>query len=283
MQKRKGVNSMTKLQRIQKMICVIPVISTFIVTVITMSVLKKRNSSKTLWLYFYLSFLCGGFLITLLTMVLLINQSLILKSAIAGLLLVVLNLVLIEIQNTAIRQSSNNATKQSGVSLSAWIIFAMLVLVLVVVLSANSPSLEIPDTNGEDDTCVSVITEDMLYENKYSAIRYTSFRKGEHTDIKGRYEDLDGTEVGYTFGKLNGVMPIHVTNATTDSLKLELSSTLESGNLELIIFIDGDIYNRFPANTTETVLLSGINGKIVLIKIAAESAKGTVNIKRDLG
>jgi hypothetical protein len=59
-----------------------------------------------------------------------------------------------------------------------------------------------------------------------------------------------------------------------------VSSQLEEGNLEIIIVVDGEYYAHVPINQTSSVALSDIAGKTVLVKMAAESAKVSVVVKR---
>ena len=157
---------------------------------------------------------------------------------------------------------------------------------LLLVLSLTTCSLlagmdHIPDQNGEEDTSLSKLTrEELASSRNFTALNHYTYRDGTRSNASPQYKDEDYTTVNYKFGKLSGVTTVHATKTSRQILILRITTGLESGNMEVAVVIDGQYYCSVPLNQTTTITLEDISGKLVLVRVAGESAKGTVSVTR---
>ena len=96
----------------------------------------------------------------------------------------------------------------------------------------------------------------------------------------GTLEKYDYDEVEFRCKRISGVKTLQVSKTNEKQLTLEISSLLESGNLEIAIIVDDEICEIIPANTVKSVVLTDIMGKTVCVKVAAESARTEIYILR---
>ena len=80
--------------------------------------------------------------------------------------------------------------------------------------------------------------------------------------------------------KFSGIDTLQATQTDSNSMTLTVESTLNSGNMEIIIVIDGEYYQHIPTGSKQTIVLEDIAGKLVLVKMAAESADVRVVVER---
>lgn len=155
-------------------------------------------------------------------------------------------------------------------------------IVGVVLLVENS---QIEDTNGPDDYSLCQLTmEDLLKNNASSSgSRISESSSGMRSHVRGGYEEHDYTKCTFKAKKVSGTRALHATKTNSDKLTLTIDSQCQSGNLELIILVDGEYYASVPINSVETIVLEDISGKLVLVKIGAESANVKITVKRSIG
>ncbi len=89
---------LTKFQKLQKWLSVIPFWSTFFITFVTMIVLKKEKAPGKLWFFFMLTFFISGIVVYLVNAFLMTGQHIILNLIVSGLLLAVTNFLFVDIQ-----------------------------------------------------------------------------------------------------------------------------------------------------------------------------------------
>ena len=53
--------------------------------------------------------------------------------------------------------------------------------------------------------------------------------------------------------------------------------------MEIVVIVDGQYYDHIPVNQSNTVVLSNVADKLVVVRIGAESAKMQVTVKRTEG
>ena len=162
------------------------------------------------------------------------------------------------------------------------IVCCLLVCSLSGCLSLLGLGMEhIPDQNGEEDTSLVQLTrEDLVSSGNSTEFNSSTHGSGISSDAGSKYKHEDYTNVTYKFGKLSGVVTAHATKRQSQFLTLSITTVLESGNMEVAIIVDGQYYCSVLLNQTTTIKLEDASGKLVLVRVAGESAKGEVSVTR---
>lgn len=173
-----------------------------------------------------------------------------------------------------------------NLSKTAWLIIAGVTLLIslafiAVVLLGNS---HIEDQNGPHNYALCQLTLDDLLADRHSSSSFMSstMKSGSQTEVSGGLRNYDYTKCTYKAKKFSGVQVLHATKTETDSLKLTIQAQVASGNLEVVILIDGQYYAHVPVNSGQTIVLEDIAGKLVEVKMAGESASVNVSVTRML-
>ena len=279
---------MTKFQKMQKLSSIIPVFSTVFVSFVTMLELKRRKASAKLWLYFFLIFFFSGISAYLVNAFVMTGKNPVLNVVVSGLIFAIANILFVELQIIAARGESETAQKDNlrKVILLSCIAAGIFVAgsVVAIVWKLGAPSIDIADTNGSENICLTTITTEEILRsaNDYSAFGYSESRKGERTGVVGKQKAFDFDCVAFQCKKISGVKTLQVTKATSDTMTLEINSQLFAGNLEIIITVDDQLYKSVEVNDVSAIELSGVEGKIVVVKIGAESAEFNISIARSV-
>ena len=159
---------------------------------------------------------------------------------------------------------------------------AVVVSVAVLLLTLFSPSADIEDANGSNNTDLAVIgmNEILSDVDEYSSYLNRATQKGLQTNISGRLSKYDYQECSFACKKISGIKTLQATKVTQEQLTLEFSSQLDAGNLEIVIIVNGEYHSNVPINQYVSVVLTEMAGKTVIVKLAAESATLNVSVKR---
>ena len=161
-----------------------------------------------------------------------------------------------------------------------------LIVCCLLVFSLSACSLffgmdHIADQNGEEDTALAQLTrEDLISGRNSTMLLHSSSFSGDRSDAGSQYRDEDYTRITHKFSKLSGVITAQATKRQSQFLTLIITTVLESGNMEVAIIVDGQYYCSVPLNQTTTIKLEDASGKLVLVRVAGESAKGEVSVTR---
>lgn len=277
---------MTRFHKIQRFSSIIPFYSSFFVFFVTMIELKRYNASKKLWLYFGLTFFLSGISVFLLNNVIMTGQHLLLNYIASGLLLAISNIICVELQ---IKSISEITVKPKPLAIQPVVLLIVAIIVLIVgmvmVLATYFiPSVDIADQNGDADNTLAVISLDEILStgNNFSAVKIRSSYSGNKTNVNGKLKDYDFDEHIFSCQKISGIKTLLATNVSHESIALEIASTIEAGNLEIIIVIDGVYYDHVETNKSDLIVLDNIANKDVVVKMAAESAETRISISRKL-
>lgn len=175
------------------------------------------------------------------------------------------------------RKTNKRLVLAVSITLSAVVLF----FILIAVIISSSP--EFVDTNGPDNFALTEITrnEILSQNNNYRISMMSKRHSGHHTNIIGtKLRDYDYDHISKSFGKVHGVVILQATKISGNTLTLNINSSVESGNAEIIILVDGEYYCSVDVNKEESITLQGISNKEVIVKLAAEGAKMEVNISR---
>ena len=280
---------MTKFQKFQLYFSVVPGISSVFVFFVTMFRLKRRNAPFKEWLKFMAVFFGFGALASIVDAFVMTGENPVLNVMVFTLIMMLANYLCIHQQGHCEARSEEQARNHKKVKVIPWIIsgaiaFTVLIAALIFALAGHFRSGHIEDMNGAEDTSLAVITrEDFVCVNsKYAAMLTTEAHTGEKTDVTGLLAKQDHASCSVSAKKLSGIRTLQATQTDADSVTLHVSSTLSGGNMELIIVIDGQYDRHIPVNGRQTIVLEDIAHKLILVKLAAESAEVTVVAEREI-
>lgn len=184
-------------------------------------------------------------------------------------------------------------SRETSDKIPAWAIvlmigFAVALTALMAVtmlwgLSAGRDHIE--DANGPEDASLAVIEREELLtvENNYTANLVSERWQGGETGVTGRLEDCDHDQISFRCEKITGIGTIQATNSHHDRLVLDIEAKLLSGNMEMVILVDGGFHDYVELNQPVTVTLDDVANKTVTVKIGAESAKTEITVSRSFG
>jgi len=161
---------------------------------------------------------------------------------------------------------------------------ACLFAAVIVMKVLNTGAKHISDQNGASDTSLAVLTRgDSLGGDDHTIFRHYVSGSGSASDASKtsfRYDDVDKDVISHKFGKISGVYTIHATKTDAQVLWLTITSALQSGNMEIVVVVDGQYYCSVPVNDTTQIVLEDISGKTVCVRVAGESAQAEVSVSR---
>lgn len=159
----------------------------------------------------------------------------------------------------------------------------VIVAILIAVIISLTSESDFIDTNGPENFALTEITRDdiLIKDNNYRSSMVSEKHSGYHTNIIGtRLRDVDYDYIGRSFGKIHGVIILQATKISGNTLTLNISSSMEAGNAEIVIIIDGEYYCSVDVNESQTVTLQDVSNKEIIVKLAAEDAKMKIDVTR---
>lgn len=294
---------MTKFQKIQRYLCFIPFISTFFIMIVTMIELKRHKANFLAWVKYALIFFGSGIAVFVLNELLMTGEHPVLNVIASTALLALANLMMVDLQY----KCTVNAEKQppqspvdesdsrpvhSRVNRKMIKMIAICCIPFVIMVAFVSWQISsmlqwhreqtIPDVNGDSDFSLNTLTEEDILAEWYDYTMYAfgSSGEGNSTDVDGDWEDEDYDLRSMTAQSFSGVTVLQSTKTDRETLTLDITSTVESGNFRILITVDGAYYCDVDINQTVRVVLDDIQNKTVLVKIAGESAEFDAEAKR---
>ena len=301
---------MKKLQKIQQYISFIPIVSFFIVLIITAFELKRNKVKMAKWAHFMTIFFGAGIATTILNEVLLSGLFPLLNFIASWVVLTCASFLFVDLQCKCISENvsvSEEEKDETAVSASdtpkksqifsknkkLWkvlLIFVIPLVVAVIFVSVKIYSgvkhhkeMTIADTNGAEDFSLNTLTQaDVLNkENNYTMWNSGRGSKGENSGIDDqKLEKYDRESVHMYAESFSGISVAHATKCNADTLTLHIESQVESGNFLIFILVDGVLYEKIAPNTNNEISLSNVKEKAVVVKIAGESADFDITVSR---
>ena len=161
-------------------------------------------------------------------------------------------------------------------------IVVIVAILIAVIISLTSES-DFIDTNGPENFALTEITRDDILskDNNYRSSVGSASHSGYHTNIIGtRLRDCDYDYISKSFGKIHGVVILQATKISGNTLTLNISSSVESGNAEIVIIVDGEYYCSVDVNQHQSITLQNVSNKEVIVKLAGEEAKMKIDVTR---
>ena len=160
---------------------------------------------------------------------------------------------------------------------------AIIVAILIAVIISLASESNFVDTNGPENFSLTEITRDDILSknNNYRSSMVSEQHSGRHTNIIGtKLRDVDYDHISRSFGKIHGVVILQATKISGNTLTLNINSSVESGNAEIVIIVDGEYYCSVDVNQNQSITLQNIANKEILIKLAGEGAKMKIDVTR---
>ena len=160
---------------------------------------------------------------------------------------------------------------------------AIIVAILIAVIISLASESNFVDTNGPENFALTEITRDdiLTKNNNYRSSMVSEQHSGRHTNIIGtKLRDVDYDHISRSFGKIHGVVILQATKISGNTLTLNINSSVESGNAEIVIIVDGEYYCSVDVNQNQSITLQNIANKEILIKLAGEGAKMKIDVTR---
>ncbi len=284
-----GGSKMTKFQKFQLYFSVVPGISSALVFFVTMFELKRQRATFKEWIKFMAIFFGFGVLAAVIDTFVMSGENPILNIIVFTLIMALANYLCINQQAHCETRSELQENSHKKVKIITWIIsgviaFTALIVVLVLALSNHIGSSHIEDINGTEDPSLAVITrEDFISVNNNNKATLTSgSQTGVQTNVSGRLGDCDYSRCSVSAKKASGIYTLQATQTDANSITLNVESTLSSGNMEIIVVIDGEYYQHIPVNSKQIIVLEDVAEKLVLVKMATESAEVNIVVEREI-
>ena len=288
---------MTKFQKVQKFLSFIPFASSIFVFFVTMFELNRKKAKTKYWFLFGLIFFSSGIATFFLGEIPFLTQYSVLYTFVAGGVLAVANILCVELQikcpDLRIKTPDLQEVVQPAKSKKPWIItgtvlFAVVMAVIAAVKVSDAiqtgKESQIPDTNGVENTNVVTITEDQVLQeyNTCCALLVGLGGDGSSSNVtEPIFKDYDYQSYSYRSKAASGTQTVHATRTENENLTLTIETELVSGNMEIFVLVDGQIYARLDPIEKQTVVLEDIAGKLVVVKFAAESAELSIQVTRE--
>ncbi len=160
---------------------------------------------------------------------------------------------------------------------------AIIVAILIAVIISLASESNFVDTNGPENFALTEITRDDILSknNNYRSSMASEQHSGRHTNIIGtKLPDVDYDHISRSFGKIHGVVILQATKISGNTLTFNINSSVESGNAEIVIIVDGEYYCSVDVNQNQSITLQNISNKEILIKLAGEEAKMKIDVTR---
>ena len=282
-----------RIYKFQRLFSILPFFSTFNCMVVSVVELLRRNAKLRQWLYFVSIVATAALLIVMSSVCLLAEKSLFLRLVVAAAITTIANFLMVDLQERCYRRRCEIGFPPENKVYQRIVFFVMLgyliasviiafSLVIVLLAFSLSKKWDYEDTNGVDNTSLQQITIDDLVSSRISCVAYKGYvsKEGWKSGVEERLSDYDRDSIWYTYSKISGLKTLHATKASADVLNLTVTSTLESGNAEIVIMVDDVYYAHVPINQTTTVTIPDVKGKTVVVRGGFEAAQIEVSIER---
>lgn len=275
-------------KKTQRFLSLIPFVAFLGIAAYTYINFAKYKASFVRWVLFALVLFVFGFATHCVEASVSAESLLILNLALKYMIGIGCSLLFIELQLSEQHEKSIVIPKNIRVVM----IIAVTALIICIVMSTAVPSiidtiktmnkLSVEDTNGSDNySLVKITRDDLINNNECSILLYSELKEGNSSLIDDlQLEDCDYDKLNFDSGKFNGVTSVHATKTDKDIVKLDINVTLEKGNAELAIIVDGEYYCNVDINKHSEIVIENAKNKTIVLKAAGESADIRIEITR---
>lgn len=263
--------------------CIFGGISTFIITILTIILAKKKQQNKLAKKIAYIPFVA---LVLSLTINQFIGKTKVEKIIVFYIVFTLATFCLIAIQNQLhnMQIDTDYTGKRKRYIFLPILIIVIIVLLLALLIGAllfYSNSKTIEDTNGINNYELQCLEDNVLVkaENSFVASNEEHGNYGERTFVS-RNGIADYDKVVYRADDASGVKVLQATKSKTETLELNIKNYVFSGNCKIVIVIDEKIYQEVELNTETNITINDILNREVFVVVGCESASIDIEISR---
>ena len=129
------------------------------------------------------------------------------------------------------------------------------------------------------DFKISELTSEQIVNTEGECKAFmTSFKR---SGSRSGFDDEDGDKTVYSAKKVTGIKNVSTTLAKDCTLVLNIDTTLESGNAEVVVIMDDKIVERFNAGEQKTFEYSVSGEHKFYVRILCEEAKISITTTRE--
>ena len=136
-----------------------------------------------------------------------------------------------------------------------------------------------------DNFSLETLTDEqiVLIEKQYKAYRYNSSKKGGDTDVDNfRYEDYDRDKLSFSAKKITGIHPIQATKVTDGTLRVNIETKLNSGEMKIVVIRDDEILEYLEVGRPLELNYSAEGEHTYYIKLLCKEANMSVTVTREI-
>lgn len=274
-----------KENKLQFILCFVPYISFVAISMITAYRLKQKKVSIKYWCFFTLIIFFFGLAVSFVINFFSASSYQLLSKLLSYFLLTVGSLCCLLLQAVAkTNQQKPPFSKYSWLIVGFLAVFALGCVGMIILSDNTNTVISYEDANGPTDYSLCALTTDdiLSQENHYRAKYVTFSTEGTQTEVKSNLKEYDYEQVSLSSKEANGIMTLQATNYTGNSLILKISSTVNTGNMAIFVIVDGEYFACIEANQDTSVAIDNASGKMIIVRMAAESAAVNVKVEREL-
>ena len=278
-----------KFYRNQKLIGFVPVLGTLLIPIITIRELKRVSVSKKYWTFFVVTLAGVAAAVVVFNAFLMTGNNPWLNVLGSYLMLTAANILCVDYQSSAAKDNPDAEPPKSGLLIPIFCsVFAGVACVALLLFGWLSfafrfiGNVKIEDNNGDQISSLGVITVDEVLSTEtsyYSSMNSYTY-SGYSTNVDDSLEDYDKEHCTFKSRSMSGIKTLQATKISQDELTLDITQDLQTGNAEIFIIVDGVLYERLSCDQNQSITLTDISNKTVIVRLGAESANISVSISR---
>ena len=163
--------------------------------------------------------------------------------------------------------------------------FIALVVVIISIIfisiynGEQNPDIAMPDLSKF--SLEELSNEQIIHISiHYNSLKSHVSRSGNRSGVVGTYKDFDSDICDYSSKKITGIMTLSVTLAKDCTLKLDINSKVESGNLRFVLICDNEIIETIEATSDISFTYNVVGEHTYYVKALCENASVEITVKR---
>ena len=290
------MKNMPKFQKIQLFLSIIPYASTTAIFFITYwhCMVKYKKKQLNFIIISIVSLIIGGLCYNVLSEYL----GYIWSTVIAAVCLWIPNFLLIRIQNKLVLaepttpsekneisdESLNEApstpknknSKKKVILIIVGIVATVLIVAAIVAgtifyVKYQYDNCRILDTNGQEDfTPVTITVEDVINRKKIDENMFFNSSGSGEVDAPEGFSSCH--RYSHKSRSYNGYREILKLESKSNTIVIDSTSSVASGNFKMFILIDNEYYKDLNINGTDSITIENANGKVITLYIIGEDA-----------
>ena len=136
-----------------------------------------------------------------------------------------------------------------------------------------------------DSFSLDTLTDDQILsiDSQYTAYKYKSTKNGSGTGVNAsKYEEYDRDELSFSSKKITGIHPVLATKVKDATLRVNVESVLNSGEMKIVVIKDGAILEYIEVGKTQQLTYYAEGEHTYYFKILCNKANISVTVSREI-